>query len=109
MLHKEFTKTICTYTKLCTPISAIRKSDVTPKSDHYSSPPLIRPPLRNGKSGLIRGVAPREGYIKYCGYRGCSLKSQSHETAPGPMVRVATYGGGALYSFDYDQLSLKKH
>ena len=27
----------------------------------YSGPPLIRPPLGSGKSGLIRGVASREG------------------------------------------------
>ena len=31
----------------------------------YSGPPLIRPPLWNGKSDLIRGVASREGYVKY--------------------------------------------
>ena len=31
----------------------------------YGGTPLIRPPLGNGKSGLIRGVASREGYIRY--------------------------------------------
>ena len=31
----------------------------------YSGPRLIRPPLGNGKSGLIRGVASREGYFEY--------------------------------------------
>ena len=31
----------------------------------YSGPPLIRPPLGNGKSGLIGGVASREWYFKY--------------------------------------------
>ena len=31
----------------------------------YSGLPLMRPPLGNGKSGLIRGVASREGYIRY--------------------------------------------
>ena len=31
----------------------------------YSGPPLIRPPLGNGNAGLIRGVASREGYIRY--------------------------------------------
>ena len=29
------------------------------------APPFIRPPLGNGKSGLIKGVASCEGYIKY--------------------------------------------
>ena len=28
-------------------------------------PPLIMPPLGNGNSGLIRGMASREGFIKY--------------------------------------------
>ena len=34
---------------------------------HYSGPPLMRPPLGNGKSGRIRGVAAGEGelQIKY--------------------------------------------
>ena len=31
----------------------------------YSGPPLIRPPLGNGNSGFIRGVASREGYNRY--------------------------------------------
>ena len=31
----------------------------------YSGPPLIRPLLGNGKPGLIKGVASREGYIRY--------------------------------------------
>ena len=31
----------------------------------YSGPPPIRPPLETGKSGLIRGVASREEYIRY--------------------------------------------
>ena len=31
----------------------------------YSGPPLIRTPLGNGKSGLIRGMASREGNVKY--------------------------------------------
>ena len=31
----------------------------------YSGPPVIMPPLGNGKSGLIGGVASREGYFKY--------------------------------------------
>ena len=36
------------------------------KEDIYTVvPPLMRPPLGNERSGLIRGVASREGYMKY--------------------------------------------
>ena len=31
----------------------------------YSGPPLIKSPLKNGKSGLIRGLASGEGFIRY--------------------------------------------
>ena len=31
----------------------------------YIGPSHIRPPLGNGKPGLIGGVASREGYIRY--------------------------------------------
>ena len=31
----------------------------------YSGPPLIKPPLKNGKSSLIRGVASGEGFNRY--------------------------------------------
>ena len=33
--------------------------------ERYSSPPLIRPHSGNGKYGLIREVASREGFIRY--------------------------------------------
>ena len=32
---------------------------------HYSGPLPLRPTLGNGKSGLIRGVASREGSFRY--------------------------------------------
>ena len=35
----------------------------------YSGPPLIRPHVGDGQSGLIREVASREGYSRY-NYRG---------------------------------------
>ena len=49
-------------------------------SVEYSGPRLIRPPLRNGKSGIIRGVASREGYIRY-NYTFCSVKLWPYKRA----------------------------
>ena len=46
----------------------------------YSGPPLKRPPLENGKIGLIRGVASREGVYQMQFYLDCSLKLQSYKS-----------------------------
>ena len=41
----------------------------------YSSPPLIRPPIMQRKSGLLRGVASLEGIILQCFTVSVHLKS----------------------------------
>ena len=67
---------------------------MSPNKKHIVGPPLIRPPLGNGKSGLIGGVVSREGYIKY-NYADFVLRNRGLTSV---MVRMAIYRGTTVRS-----------